>query len=347
MKNTFNVKIVIFLILLIISLLAVSSVFIFDLAPFEGKDYVFIPLIIAMIFTLIRFYNNLIEKSKIVEAMKKQKEASLNQATIQFNTCPEYWTKTTKNETVLCRNMFTDRDGETMVIGGKLVAVADAQSNLDTIDSASNIGFAQFSNSTTDTSGSSSVTKYSFDNLDYTYIPSMRSNIQMPASVVPVVEQFSQTVPPEDTVPHMHKRTEILYTPTNSDVKWADGADRAHGEDKLKDSKHFEMYEYSYVHDHTSGDYYDLDFKKYNPESGSFDALKSAVTGEDLQGNTSRSMYSNDTNWISPYEYEGELYAEINLNELNKASNKCELVKNLPWVEAKAKCETVNVNFEA
>ena len=69
MKNTFNVKIVIFLILLIISLISVSSVFVFDLAPFDGKEQVFIPLIIAMGFTLIRFYNNLMEKSKIVENM--------------------------------------------------------------------------------------------------------------------------------------------------------------------------------------------------------------------------------------------------------------------------------------
>ena len=337
MKNTFNVKIVIFLILLIISLISVSSVFVFDLAPFDGKEQVFIPLIIAMSFTLIRFYNNLMEKSKIVENMKKQREESLNQTTMKFNTCPEYWTKTTKGETVLCRNVFTDRDGETMVIGGKLATVATPHDDLNTSDSASNIGFNQFHAVDGD--------KGTFTELDSTYIPSLRSNIQVPLTENTVVEQFSQN--DEDTVPHMHKRTEVLYTPTNAEVKWADGEDRSHSEDKLKDSKHFEMYEYSYVHDHTSGDYYDLDFKKYNGESGSFEVLKSAVTGEDLKADASRSMYSNDTNWISPYEHEGELYAEINLNELNKASNKCELVKNLPWVEAKAKCENVNVRFEA
>ena len=341
MKNTFNVKIVIFLILLIISLISVSSVFVFDLAPFDGKEQVFIPLIIAMSFTLIRFYNNLMEKSKIVENMKKQREESLNQTTMKFNTCPEYWTKTTKGETVLCRNVFTDRDGETMVIGGKLINVTSPHGDLDTTDSASNIGFKQFRKDENENGANKEV----FTNLDSTYIPSLRSNIQVPLTENTVVEQFSQS--DEDTVPHMHKRTEVLYTPTNAEVKWADGEDRSHSEDKLKDSKHFEMYEYSYVHDHTSGDYYDLDFKKYNGESGSFEVLKSAVTGEDLKADASRSMYSNDMNWISPYEHEGELYAEINLNELNKASNKCELVKNLPWVEAKAKCENVNVRFEA
>lgn len=338
MKNTFNVKIVIFLILLIISLISVSSVFLFDLAPFDGKEQVFIPLIIAMGFTLIRFYNNLMEKSKIVENMKKQREESINQTTMKFNTCPEYWTKTTKGDTVLCRNVFTDRDGETMTIGGKLATVATPQDELLTSDSASNIGFNQFHTVDGENKGT-------FTDLDYTYIPSMRSNIQVPETKNQVVEQFSQS--DEDTVPHMHKRTEVLYTPTNAEVKWADGEDRSHSEDKLKDSKHFEMYEYSYVHDHSSGDYYDLDFKKYNGESGSFEVLKSAGTGEDLKADASRSMYSNDTNWISPYEHEGELYAEINLNELNKASNKCELVKNLPWVEAKAKCENVNVRFES
>ena len=333
MKNTFNVKIVIFLILLIISLISMFSVFLFDLASFDGKDQVIIPLIIAMCFTLIRFYNNLIEKSKIVDNMKKLKEESINQTTIKFNTCPEYWTKSTKDKTVLCRNVFTDRDGKMMVIGGKLSNVASSDVDLVSTDSASNIGFSKFYNGTT------------FNNLEYTYIPSMRSNIQVPETKNQVVEQFSQIQ--EDTVPHMHKRTEILYTPNNSEVKWADGKDRVHSEDKLKDSKHFEMYEYSYVHDHTTNDYYDMDFKKYNAGSGSFQALQSAVTGEDLTGETSRSLYSNDTNWVGPYEHEGELYAEINLNELNKASNKCELVKNLPWVEAKAKCENVNVRFEA
>lgn len=341
MKNTFNVKIVIFLILLIISLISVSSVFLFDLAPFDGKEQVFIPLIIAMGFTLIRFYNNLMEKSKIVENMKKQREESINQTTMKFNTCPEYWTKTTKGDTVLCRNVFTDRDGETMTIGGKLATVATPQDELLTSDSASNIGFNQFHT----VASIDGENKGTFSDLDYTYIPSMRSNIQVPETKNQVVEQFSQS--DEDTVPHMHKRTEVLYTPTNAEVKWADGEDRSHSEDKLKDSKHFEMYEYSYVHDHSSSDYYDLDFKKYNGESGSFEAMKSAVTGEDLKADSSRFMYSNDTNWISPYEHEGELYAEINLNELNKASNKCELVKNLPWVEAKAKCENVNVRFEA
>ena len=341
MKNTFNVKIVIFLILLIISLISVSSVFLFDLAPFDGKEQVFIPLIIAMGFTLIRFYNNLMEKSKIVENMKKQKDESINQTTMKFNTCPEYWTKTTKGETVLCRNVFTDRDGETMSIGGKLATVATPQDELLTSDSASNIGFNQFHT----VAAVDGENKGTFTDLDYTYIPSMRSNIQVPETKNQVVEQFSQS--DEDTVPHMHKRTEVLYTPTDAEVKWADGEDRSHSEDKLKDSKHFEMYEYSYVHDHATNDYYDLDFKKYNGETGSFEVLKSAVTGEDLNVETSRSMYSNDMNWISPYEHEGELYAEINLNELNKASNKCELVKNLPWVEAKAKCENVNVRFEA
>jgi len=321
--------------------MSASSVFLFDLAPFDGKEQVFIPLIIAMSFTLIRFYNNLMEKSKIIENMKKQKSESLNQATMKFNTCPEYWTKTTKGDTVLCRNVFTDRDDETMVIGGKLINVTSPHIELNTTDSASNIGF---SNSyIVDSTG-----KHNFNEQEFTYIPKLRSNLQIPKSLINtenVVEQFSQG--DEDTMAHMHKRTEILYTPTNAEIKWADGIDREHGADKLKDSKHFEMYEYSYVHDHTSEDFYDLDFKKYNSDSGTFDSIKSPITGSEVKMNASRSMYSNDTNWISPYEHDGDLYAEINLKELNKASNKCELVKNLPWVEAKAKCENVNVRFEA
>ena len=103
------------------------------------------------------------------------------------------------------------------------------------------------------------------------------------------------------------------------------------------------MYEYEYVHDHTTNDYYGLDFKKYNPETDSFEYK--SIKGDDLTGKLNRSMYSNDYHWISPYKEGAKLYAEINLDELNKASNKCELVKNLPWVEAKSKCDVVNVRF--
>ena len=337
MKNTFNVKIVIFLILLIISLVSVTSVFLFDLAPFDGKEQVFIPLIIAMSFTLIRFYNNLMEKSKIVENMKKQREELLNQTTMKFNTCPEYWTKTTKNDKVLCRNFFTDIDEEKMVIGGQLI---EASTPLDTLlttnDTASNIGFSN--------SYKKIGTSNTFVDIKYTYIPSLRSNIELPKNETPIVEQFSQTDPKVDSVdsvPHMHKRTEILYTPTNSDVKWADGTDREHP--GFKDDKHLQMYEYEYVHDHTTNDYYGLDFRKYNLDTDSFEYK--SIMGDNLTGKLNRSMYSNDYHWISPYKEGAKLYAEINLDELNKASNKCELVKNLPWVEAKSKCDVVNVRF--
>ena len=341
MKNTFNVKIVIFLILIIISLISLTSVFLFDLAPFAGKDQVFIPLIIAMIFTLIRFYNNLVEKSKIVENMKKQKEDSINQTTIKFNTCPEYWTKTTKGDTVYCRNVFTDRDGETMVIGGKLVKVSTPHSELTTNDSASNIGFEEFLRSDTTTSTTT------FDHLENTYLPELRSNLQLPETKNTVVEQFSQSTDDlSETTPHIHKGTSIVYTPTNSEVKWADGVDREHDKDMLKDFKHFDMYDYQYVHDHTTDNYYNLNFQKYNRDTYSFEPMKSNPDGSYILPKTSRSMYSNDTNWISPYEHNDDLYAEINLNELNKASNKCELVKNFPWIEAKSKCENVNVRFE-
>lgn len=333
MKNTFNVKIVIFLILLIISLVSVTSVFIFDLAPFDGKEQVFIPLIIAMSFTLIRFYNNLIEKSKIVENIKKKRDDALNENTMKFNTCPEYWTKTTINDKVLCRNFFTDKDNEMMVIGGKLITASNPLHNdLNTNNAASNIGFSN----SYDTSGTSNT----FLNLDDTYIPSLRSNIKIENTKNDIIEQFSSISDPQNTVPHMHERTEILYTPTNKDIEWADGVTRTHDTDKLKDDKHFHVYNYKYVHDHTTSDYYDVDFKKYDPESGEFKELRSSITGEIIEEST-RKMYSNDGNWISPYKKDNVLYAEINLNELNKASNKCDLVKYFPWIEAESKCENV------
>ena len=332
MKNTFNVKIVIFLILLIISLVSVTSVFIFDLAPFDGKEQVFIPLIIAMSFTLIRFYNNLIEKSKIVENIKKKREDSLNENTMKFNTCPEYWTKTTINDKVLCRNFFTDKDNEMMVIGGKLITASNPLHNdLNTNNAASNIGF--FHSYTKQ--DSSNI----FDDLAYTYIPSLRSNIKIQTQTTnnTIVENFSSD---QDTVPHMHERTEILYTPTGKDIEWADGVTRTHDTDKLKDDNHFYVYNYKYVHDHTTNDYYGLDFKKYDPESDEFEELRSSITGEVIEEPT-RKMYSNDGNWISPYKENNVLYAEINLKELNKASNKCDLVKYFPWIEAESKCENV------
>ena len=334
MKNTFNVKIVIFLILLIISLVSVTSVFIFDLAPFDGKEQVFIPLIIAMSFTLIRFYNNLIEKSKIVENIKKKREDSLNENTMEFNTCPEYWTKTTINDKAYCRNFFIDKDDEMMVIGGKLITASNPHNDLNTSNLASNIGF--FHSYKVDAAGSNI-----FDNLAYTYIPSLRSNIKIQTQTTknPIVEQFSSD-PQEDTMPHMHERTEILYTPTGKDIEWADGVTRTHDTDKLKDDKHLQVYNYKYVHDHTTDEYYGLDFKKYDLESGDFVDVRSTLTGEVIEDST-RKMYSNDGNWISPYKKDNVLYAEINLEELNKASNKCELVKHFPWIEAESKCENV------
>lgn len=49
--------------------------------------------------------------------------------------------------------------------------------------------------------------------------------------------------------------------------------------------------------------------------------------------------YFNLTNWISPYELPDGRYAiEINLNMLNKASNKCKLAKNFIWSNADYLC---------
>ena len=329
MNNTFNVKIVVFLILLIISFISLTSFFLFEVTPFKGDVQFYIPLIIAMIFTLIRFYNNLVEKSKIVENIKKQREDLLDQATIKFNTCPDYWTKTTNNDTVLCRNYFTDKDGKTMVIGGKLSKI-DSSSNINLItnDSASNIGFAEFYNSNDNT----------FDNLEYTYIPQLRSNIQL-SETKNSIENFTQSDDSNDNVPHIHEGTAFMYTPTDKEVIWSDGADRDHGIDKLKNEKHYNAFNYRYAHNHNDNFYYNLDFEKYNPEKGKFEI----VMNSNAAVSSRRMLYSNDTNWISPYEHDNNLYAEINLNELNKASNKCELVKYFPWVEAKSKCDNVNM----
>lgn len=68
----------------------------------------------------------------------------------------------------------------------------------------------------------------------------------------------------------------------------------------------------------------------------------------DISGNTDlnesiynkyEETYFNLTNWISPYELpDGRFAIEINLNMLNKASNKCKLAKNFIWSNADYLC---------
>ena len=331
MRSTFNTKIIVFVLILIFVTIAISAVYITDSVEFADKDYLFVPLIVGLLLTMLRTYNNISDKYKIVREIADAREASLDQRKITFNTCPDYWTKNTKNDAVYCTNEFADRDDKMNYIGGHLKKVeGPIDDSLVTNDSASNIGFA-FAHKT----DSDNVNR--FDDHEFTYIPSMRSS-----SNVDVVENFAEDLSEHDSVPHKHTRTFVDYAHADKPVKWKDGVDRDHDTSAYKDGDHLLIYNEDVYHDHSgNGNLYDA---KGNLIWGRAVVSSSKVTGnvEEVDSNE----FGNRTQWISPQRKSQSMHAEINLNELNKKDNKCHLVKNLSWAEAKEKCGNINVTFD-
>lgn len=331
MKRTFNTKIIIFTISLILVTIAVSSVYITESVQFEDKDYVFVPLIVGLILTLIRTYNNISEKREIVQKLAEERENSLDQSKIQFKTCPDYWTKETKDDAVYCRNEFTDSKGDINIIGGPL---AKPSGNIDekliVEDSASNIGFAFAHKMENDV--------HTFENDKFTYIPSMRNsnNDQL-------IEEFEEGLDDHDAIPHKHTRTFVDYAHADKPVEWKDGEDREHDASAYKDGDHLLIYNEDVYHDHSgNGNLYDA--------KGNLIWGRSVLSAEQKnKGNVeivNKNEFDNINNWISPLKKKNYMHAEINLNELNKKDNKCHLVKQFSWNEAKTKCDNVNIVFD-
>ena len=333
MKRTFNTKIIIFTIALFLVTVAVSSVYITDSAQFEDKDYLFVPLIVGLILTLLRTYNNISEKSKIVQKLATERENSLDQSKIKFTTCPDYWTKETKGGATFCRNDFVDRDGDTNIIGGPL---AQASGNIDPElvvqdDNTSNIGFA-FAHSKTDD-------VHTFEDSKSTYIPFLRNS-----SNEELIEEFDQSLSSHDTVPHKHTRTFVDYAHTDKPVEWKDGEDREHDKSSYKDGDHLLIYNEDVYHDHTgNGNLYDA---KGNLIWGRAVMSKSKSGGESADDIQIEDEFDRENNWISPLKKNNYMHAEINLDELNTKDNKCHLVKQFSWNEAKTKCDNVNIPFD-
>lgn len=337
MNSTFNVKIILFLTVTVLVTIVVSAIYINDMVDLEDKDFLFIPVIISLVFTLLRCYNNIVEKSKLVEKLLEEKENSSDAKKISFDTCPDYWTKTSSGDVIYCKNEFVDADGDKNYIGGtlkKLDEVDGVISNeLESSDSAKHIGFALHHSQNEDG-------EQTFANAEHTYIPSMRASM----SNQDAVETFENDVG-HDTIPHKHTRTYVDYAHTNTPVTWKDGKERDHDTLMYRDGDHMAIYTEDVYHDHTgNNNLYDyqgnLIWGRQTPENMS----ASAVSADEQNNN----LYKNDENWIGPFNsQDGALHAQINLNELNKIDNKCQLVKNLPWTEAKNKCANVNVKFDS
>ena len=329
MKRTFNTKIIIFSISLILVTIAVSSVYITESVQFEDKDFIFVPLIVGLILTLLRTYNNITEKMQIVQKLAVERENSLDQSKIQFKSCPDYWTKETKEDAIYCRNEFKDSEGNINLVGGPLAkAPGPMKDNLIVEDSTSNIGFAFAHKNENEV--------HSFEDDEFTYIPSLRSNNDE------LIEEFDEGLDDHDTIPHKHTRTFVDYAHTDKPVEWKDGVDREHDATAYKDGDHLLIYNEDVYHDHSgNGNLYDA---KGNLIWGRSVVSSDKQTNE--QERIIKNEFDNQNNWISPLKKKNYMHAEINLNELNKKDNKCHLVKQFSWNEAKTKCDNVNVVFD-
>ena len=69
---------------------------------------------------------------------------------------------------------------------------------------------------------------------------------------------------------------------------------------------------------------------------------------DDVLFGINRNVYSgsdeNYNNWINPYNTNGLNTIELNLNELNRAENACDLTRHFAWTEAEAKCPKKRTN---
>ncbi len=335
MKRTFNTKIIIFTIFLLLVTIAVSGVYITEAVAFEDKDYIFLPLLVGLILTLLRTFNNISEKNKIVQKIAAERENSLDQSKIKFDTCPDYWTKDTKNGSVYCRNEFIDRDGDVNLIGGPLAqAPGPMQEELQKYndDSASNIGFAFAHQNTNNV--------HAFEDDEFTYIPSLRNS-----NNDETIEAFEEGPghSDHDAVPHKHTRTFVDYAHTDKPVHWKDGEEREHDPSAYKDGDHLLIYNEDVYHDHSgNGNLYDA---KGNLIWGRH-VLSRDADPNNKQTEFIENEFENNKHWISPIKKNDVMHAEINLNELNNKDNKCHLVKQFSWAEAKTKCDNVNIAFD-
>jgi len=324
--NVFNVKIVAMLCLIIILLLSLSTVYLLEQSSVKRPDQLFVPIIIGLVLTLIRFYNNISDKAKIVAHLKELKEDGNDETKIQFLTCPEYWTKTTYKDNEYCHNKYSDREDKNVIIGSELTDELNTDIVADV--EASNIGF-KFDMKT-------EGANKSLENPERTYIPTMRSNAEYPKPTNDIViENFAEIPEPKPTEDDtLHKHTWTYYAHKDN-ITWDGKANlpTQHADYKYDDDDH--LINVSYWHEHGEG-------------NGIFDKNGNPIETEKSTDQAYIAQtYSNDTNWISPYvDTDAKMFAEINLTELNKTTNKCDLVKNFAWVEANNKCGVINKKFD-
>jgi len=302
--NSFTTKSFLMLCLIIIILISSSITYFADFATFKGKNELFIPIFIGLLLTLIRFYNNISEKTKIIDELNEKNKKSLNQSSIEFETCPEYWTKVSHNDNVYCHNNYTDVNNKTTTVGGKVTEDVNSDDVSD---------------------DDSSVKDNIFANQSITEMRAKAKYDDVSGGKTEVVEPYTENEPTENNSSHRHNWT---YYAHKGDIEWDGKNFGAHQNYQYDDENHF--MNVSYEHSHSGESPFVTNTTSSSMNSDSYIQQSS----------------SNETNWINPYKNGADTYAEINLTELNRTNNKCDLVKNFAWVEAMNKCANINKKFD-
>ena len=333
-KPYITIKSTVFSFLLFCILLAVCIAVMYD--QDQNRKFLYIPLIVGLLICLLNSYNNIIKKLTIIDTELLKTTTPSNPNHAELTTCPEYWKRQVvykdgnKNDPyTMCYNKFKSTEHHVNLIGGQY-------KNTDT----------------TDTTDTTATTNYLFQHgsnvvvdkdtetpLSHNWARESQSNLLYEQGVVQVdqfVDGDGSLVEGFDDPEVYHRHYVNTETSQKMDINPYDerkvtiNADGTIDEDGgnipsgfVRDHSHSFTHNYRYSHTHKGNGY-----------------------GDDIHNNNipfpiyNESIYSNLNYWLNPFSDETHSLAEINLTQLNKIENNCQLTKPFNWVEAKNKCST-------
>ena len=328
-KPYVTIKSTVFSFLLFCILLALCIAVMYD--QDQKRKFLYIPLIVGLLICLLNSYNNIIKKLTIIDTELRKTNAPTNKNHAELITCPEYWKRQVvykdgnKNDPyTMCYNKFKSTEHDVNFIGGKLTNTEDGVNTDFVFQHGSNVV----------------VDKDPEKRLSHNWAQDSQSNLLYEQGVVQVdqidnfvdgngslIEGFddpevyhrhyvnTQTSGKMDINPYSEKRVTIDGTT----VIGGDSNNIPSG----FNTDHNHEFTHNYRYSHSHGGAGDININN-NPFP---------IYGGELAN-------SNLDYWFSPFNDGVNNLAEINLTQLNKIENNCQLTKPFNWVEAKNKCVT-------
>ena len=323
-KPYVTIKSTVFSFLLFCILLAVCIAVMYD--QDQNRKFLYIPLIVGLLICLLNSYNNIIKKISIIDKELQKTNAPTNKNHAELITCPEYWKRQVvykdgnKNDPyTMCYNKFKSTEHDVNLIGGKYEDTGDDRY------------FQYGSEVVVDTDTETTLT-HNWARESQNKLLSQQGVVQVD-DVEKFVDGNGSLIEGFDDPGVYHRHYVNTTTSDKMDINpysenkvTIDKTGVIDGDIDNIPSKFIREHDHSFTHNyrysHTHGGNGDDESIDTNPFP------------------TYKNQNSNLDYWLSPFNDDFHDLAEINLTQLNKIENNCQLTKPFNWVEAKNKCSS-------